>query len=158
MPLDYFCRFYLWKLRMLNGWSLWQLKVLSLFKRLGNAVLLNNDGHSLLSQLLRKRSQCTLEGKHPSQKLSETEMTLLCLLLEVSWNLVSLLDFIHYWFFLSCLMRISSHPCTRSALYPLHHPGGMFLMNMYWIHCRYQTISCAKLYILSKDPSIQLDF
>ncbi|GMI76636.1 hypothetical protein like AT3G06530 [Hibiscus trionum] len=58
-------------------------KVLSLLQGLGNAVLHVKEVESLLSLLLRKRSQCYFDLENSSHKLSETEIGILCLLLEM---------------------------------------------------------------------------
>ncbi|KAK8344000.1 hypothetical protein V6Z12_A07G051700 [Gossypium hirsutum] len=60
-----------------------KLKVLSLLKGLGNAILHVKEIEALLSLLLRKRSQCYFELENSSLKLSETEIMILCLLLEM---------------------------------------------------------------------------
>ncbi|GMJ01001.1 hypothetical protein like AT3G06530 [Hibiscus trionum] len=60
-----------------------KLKVLSLLQGLGNAILHVKEVESLLSLLLRKRSRCYFDLENSSQKLSEIEIRILCLLLEM---------------------------------------------------------------------------
>ncbi|TYG60252.1 hypothetical protein ES288_D07G053400v1 [Gossypium darwinii] len=60
-----------------------KLKVLSLLKGLGNAILHVKEIEALLSLLLRKRSQCYFDLENSSLKLSEAEIMILCLLLEM---------------------------------------------------------------------------
>ncbi|XWS60132.1 hypothetical protein CRYUN_Cryun07bG0008200 [Craigia yunnanensis] len=60
-----------------------KLKVLSLLKGLGNAILHVKEVESLLSLLLRKRSQCYFDLEKSYQKMSEIEIRILCLLLEM---------------------------------------------------------------------------
>ncbi|MBA0732095.1 hypothetical protein Gogos_016206 [Gossypium gossypioides] len=60
-----------------------KLKVLSLLKELGNAILHVKEIEALLSLLLRKRSQCYFDLENSSLKLSEAEIMILCLLLEM---------------------------------------------------------------------------
>ncbi|XVE56436.1 hypothetical protein DITRI_Ditri04bG0009000 [Diplodiscus trichospermus] len=61
-----------------------KLKVLSLLKGLGNAILHVKEVESFLSLLLRKRNQCYFDLEKSYQKLSESEIKILCLLLEMS--------------------------------------------------------------------------
>ncbi|XWS47705.1 hypothetical protein CRYUN_Cryun13aG0007100 [Craigia yunnanensis] len=60
-----------------------KLKVLSLLKGLGNAILHVKEVESSLSLLLRKCSQCYFDLEKSYQKLSEIEIRILCLLLEI---------------------------------------------------------------------------
>ncbi|XVF49416.1 hypothetical protein PTKIN_Ptkin04bG0010100 [Pterospermum kingtungense] len=60
-----------------------KLKVLSLLKGLGSAILHVKEVESLLSLLLKKRSQCYFDLEKSYQKLSATEIRILCLLLEM---------------------------------------------------------------------------
>ncbi|XP_038993491.1 uncharacterized protein At3g06530-like isoform X2 [Hibiscus syriacus] len=60
-----------------------KLKVLSLLQGLGNVILHVKEVESLLSLLLRKRSQCYFNQENSSHKFSETEIRILCLLLEM---------------------------------------------------------------------------
>ncbi|XVF08520.1 hypothetical protein REPUB_Repub07fG0010000 [Reevesia pubescens] len=60
-----------------------KLKVLSLLKGLGNAILHVKEVESLLSLLLRKRNQCYFNLEKSSPKLSEVEIRILCLFLEM---------------------------------------------------------------------------
>ncbi|XP_022736221.1 uncharacterized protein At3g06530 isoform X4 [Durio zibethinus] len=60
-----------------------KLKVLSLLKGLGNAIFLVKEVESLLSLLLGKHSKCYFDLEKLSEKLSETEIRILCLLLEM---------------------------------------------------------------------------
>ncbi|KAK8586579.1 hypothetical protein V6N13_010167 [Hibiscus sabdariffa] len=60
-----------------------KLKVLSLLQGLGNAILHVKEVESLLSLLLSKRSQCYFDMENSSHNLSETEIRILCLLLEM---------------------------------------------------------------------------
>ncbi|XP_021285623.1 uncharacterized protein At3g06530 isoform X2 [Herrania umbratica] len=60
-----------------------KLKVLSLLKGLGNTILHVKEVESLLSLLLRKHSQYHLDLEKSSPKLSEIEIRILCLLLEI---------------------------------------------------------------------------
>lgn len=60
-----------------------QLRVLSLLKDLGS-MLLHDENVKLLVQLLDKRSQYYFKLDITSQPISDTEVDLLCLLLEVN--------------------------------------------------------------------------
>lgn len=61
-----------------------QLMIISLLKGLGNAIMRVKDVESLLSRLLKRHSQYYSEVDKSSQKLSKTEVKILCLLLEVN--------------------------------------------------------------------------
>ncbi|KAL1211858.1 hypothetical protein V5N11_023843 [Cardamine amara subsp. amara] len=89
-----------------------KLRVLSLLKDLG-VMLMDDENVKLLSQLLDKRSQYFFNLDKTSQPISETEVDLLCLLLEcsmmrsASFKGHSLDDHI-----LSALMEASEHPAV----------------------------------------------
>eukprot|EP00257_Ricinus_communis_P020965 XP_015580336.1 uncharacterized protein At3g06530 [Ricinus communis] len=59
-----------------------KLMIMSLLKRLGNAIMCVKDVETFLAQLLKRRGQFYFEGDKSFQKLSETEVKILCLLLE----------------------------------------------------------------------------
>ncbi|XP_044468232.1 uncharacterized protein At3g06530-like [Mangifera indica] len=59
-----------------------KLMILSLLKGLGSAIMYVKDARSCLSVLLERRSQYCFELNRSSQKLSQIEIKILCLLLE----------------------------------------------------------------------------
>ncbi|XP_020540628.2 uncharacterized protein At3g06530 isoform X2 [Jatropha curcas] len=60
-----------------------KLRVISLLKGLGTTIMCVEEVETFLSQLLRRRRQFYLEADKSFQKLSRTEVKLLCLLLEI---------------------------------------------------------------------------
>lgn len=60
-----------------------KMMIISLLKGMGSALLHVKEAESLLSQLLKRRRQYYFEVDRSSQKLSKTEVKILCLLLEV---------------------------------------------------------------------------
>ena len=67
-------------------WALFlQLMILSLLKGVGAAIIRVKELESFLCQLLRRRSQYYCEPGMSTQKLSNIEVEILCLLLEVRW-------------------------------------------------------------------------
>lgn len=65
--------------------SFWfvQLRILSLLKGVGSRVILVKDVKLLLTELLKRRQQYHLENDKSCMKLSNIEVEILCLLLEV---------------------------------------------------------------------------
>lgn len=79
----------------------WQLMILSLLKGLGSAIMYVKDARSCLSVLLERRSQYCFELNRSSQKLSQIEIKILCLLLEVNIYRFPILILLHFnimWF------------------------------------------------------------
>ncbi|KAF5743615.1 hypothetical protein HS088_TW08G00200 [Tripterygium wilfordii] len=60
-----------------------KLMILSLLNGLGNAIIRIKDVELLLSLLLKRRNEYCLEQDIQSEKLSKTEVKILCLLLEI---------------------------------------------------------------------------
>ncbi|KAJ6933914.1 hypothetical protein NC651_009094 [Populus alba x Populus x berolinensis] len=60
-----------------------KMMIISLLKGMGSTLLHVKEAESLLSQLLKRRRQYYFEVERSSQKLSKTEVKILCLLLEV---------------------------------------------------------------------------
>ncbi|XP_065871790.1 uncharacterized protein At3g06530 [Euphorbia lathyris] len=60
-----------------------KLMIISLLKGLGNAMLRLKDVEMYLAQLLERRKQLHFKGDKSIQKLSKTEIKILCLLLEI---------------------------------------------------------------------------
>ncbi|KAG6781264.1 hypothetical protein POTOM_014155 [Populus tomentosa] len=60
-----------------------KMMIISLLKGMGSTLLHVKEAESLLSQLLKRRHQYYFEVEQSSQKLSKTEVKILCLLLEV---------------------------------------------------------------------------
>lgn len=63
--------------------SFWQLMIFSLLKGIGNALVRVQDVELLLSSLMKRRRQYYFEMDKSFQRLSEYEVDILCLLLEV---------------------------------------------------------------------------
>lgn len=63
--------------------SFWQLMIFSLLKGIGNALVHVQDVELLLSSLMKRRRQYYFEMDKSFQRLSEYEVDILCLLLEV---------------------------------------------------------------------------
>lgn len=61
-----------------------QLMILSLLKGIGSTIMVYKDVYSVLSLLLERRSRCYFDLDKSCQKLSKSEIEMLCLLLEVS--------------------------------------------------------------------------
>lgn len=62
----------------------WQLMILSLLKGVGSGVMIVKDVELLLHALLKRRNQYHLGTDKSCQKLSDIEVEILSLLLEVS--------------------------------------------------------------------------
>lgn len=60
-----------------------KMMIISLLKGMGSTLLHVKEAESLLSHLLKRRRQYYFEVERSSQKLSKTEVKILCLLLEV---------------------------------------------------------------------------
>ncbi|XP_050225155.1 uncharacterized protein At3g06530 isoform X2 [Mercurialis annua] len=60
-----------------------KLMIVSLLKGLGHAIICVKDVETLLDQLLKRRRQCNFEADKSIQKLSKSEVKILCLLLEL---------------------------------------------------------------------------
>ncbi|CAL1390897.1 unnamed protein product [Linum trigynum] len=61
-----------------------KVMILSLLKGLGSKIMQIRDSEELLSQLLKRRRQYYLEGNQSCQNFCESELKILCLLLEIS--------------------------------------------------------------------------
>lgn len=63
----------------------WQLKILLLFKDVGASMMAVKDVQSLLSELLQRLQGSHLNSNNSSQMLSNIDVDILCLLLEVEY-------------------------------------------------------------------------
>ncbi|KAF3950201.1 hypothetical protein CMV_024011 [Castanea mollissima] len=60
-----------------------KLMILSLLKGIGSTIMVYKDVYSVLSLLLERRSRCYFDLDKSCQKLSKSEIEMLCLLLEI---------------------------------------------------------------------------